>query len=83
MSVIHPGVFLVLKRYQGSEDILRRLYLEDKTFKSICEDYQKCAEALEHWNQSTLEKAPMRVNEYSALLAELEEEIRCYLGDSY
>ena len=83
MPVIHPGVFLIMKRYQGNRDILRRLYLEDKTFKSICEDYQKCAEALEYWNQSILEKAPMRIKEYSALLAELEEEICCYVGDSY
>ena len=77
------NLFLIKKRYQDNKDILRRLYLEDTTFKSICDDYQKCAEALEYWNRSTLEKAPMRVKEYSALSAELEEEIRCYLGDSY
>jgi len=41
----------------------------------LCEDYRQCAEALQHWNQSLDEDAPARMQEYRALLQELEDEI--------
>jgi hypothetical protein len=55
------------------------MYIRDKTFKSVCEDYQKCVEAVEYWKRSPFEKAPQREDEYAILLIELEEEICDYL----
>jgi hypothetical protein len=52
MPVIHPSLFLIMKCFPERENILRRLYLGNKTFKSICDDYQKCAEAVDYWNRS-------------------------------
>ena len=34
-----------------------------------------CSEALEFWNQSELDYAPVRVEEYEALLEELKNEL--------
>jgi hypothetical protein len=79
MPVIHPSLFLIMKHFPGHEDILRRMYIRNETFKSICNDYQKCAEAVEYWKRSNLEKAPLRADEYATLLMELEEEICEYL----
>lgn len=79
MSVIHPSLFFILKRIPDRGHIISQAYRRDNTFKSICDDYQKCAEALEYWNRANHETAPNRVKEYSLLLLELEEQIRDYL----
>ena len=83
MSVIHPSLFLIMERFPDRGDNLRRMYLKSETFKTICEDFKKCAEAIEYWNRSNHENASKRAKEYSDLLAELEEEIRDYLGGSH
>lgn len=41
----------------------------------MCEDYHKCSQALNYWNQSTEVVAPARRKEYAAVLHELEQEI--------
>ncbi|MDJ0912356.1 MAG: hypothetical protein QNI95_02245 [Desulfobacterales bacterium] len=75
MSVIQPGLFLILKRFPHRKEDLRQLYRSSESFKSICESYQKCSEALEYWAKSSLKESPGRQREYSELLNELELEI--------
>jgi len=58
------------------------MYTRNKTFKSICKEYQKCAEAVEYWKRSNLEKAPLRADEYATILMELEEMICKYLVET-
>ncbi|MCP4196981.1 MAG: hypothetical protein GY762_07490, partial [Proteobacteria bacterium] len=53
----------------------KALFKNNESFKTLCKDYRRCTEALQHWNQSLDEDAPARVREYEALLQELEEEI--------
>ncbi len=81
MSVIHPSLFLIMKHFPDREDILRRMYLKNKTFKSICEDYQKCEEALHYWSKSELAEAKKRHREYLELLDELKSEIQQSLDE--
>lgn len=81
MSVIHPSLFLVMKRFPDREDILRRMYLRNETFKSICEDYQKCEEALRYWSKSERAEAQERQREYLDLLYELNSEIQQSLDE--
>jgi len=47
----------------------------DPEFLNICEDYEACAEALSYWARSKEPEAAARINEYNALVGELEEEI--------
>ena len=47
----------------------------DPEFRSLCQDYEQCALALERWRQVS-EASPDRVAEYTQLLEELGDEIR-------
>ena len=82
MSVIHTSLFTVQKRFPDHKDALRQKYRIDKKFISICNDYQKCEEALQYWTASEDKNAPERQKEYSELLQELELEIMNSLEDS-
>ena len=75
MKVIQAGLFFVLKRFPKHKDNAKRLLKESESFQTMCEDYLKCAKALDHWNQSGMDIAPLRRTEYTALMQELEEEI--------
>ena len=75
MSVIPPGLFIVLKRFPERKDGIKRLFKENGDFQSVCEDYRNCAEAVRYWNQSDSEEAPARREEYGVLLRDLEAEI--------
>ncbi len=81
MSVIHPGLFLIMRRFPFEKDNLRQLYLSSQSFQTLCDDYQKCTEALEHWTRSGHEQAPARSREYQELRQGLEWEIRAHIGD--
>ena len=75
MKVIRTGLFSVLKRFPERQDNAKRLFKESESFQTMCEDYLKCVKALDHWNQSEIDIAPLRRAEYTALMQELEEEI--------
>jgi hypothetical protein len=75
MTVITTSVFNVVKRFPYRKDAVKRLFNKSETFQAICEDYRKCAVALEHWKYSTSEEAPARREEYATLLQDLEAEI--------
>ena len=75
MTVIQHSLFSIFKRFPEQTEKIKALFKKNESFKTLCEDYCRCAEALQHWNLSLDENAPMRVGEYEALLRELEEEI--------
>jgi len=75
MNVIQTGLFSILKRFPEHQNAAKRLFKESESFQTMCEDYLKCAKALDHWNQSGMDIAPLRRMEYTDLMQELEEEI--------
>jgi len=75
VKVIQTGLFSVLKRFPKHKDYAKRLFKESENFQTMCEDYLKCVKALDHWNQSGMDIAPLRRTEYTDLMQELEEEI--------
>ena len=82
MPVIHPSLFFIMKRFPDRKDAIRQNYRTCETFQNICQNYQKCAEALHYWTNSEDKNAPEREKEYSTLLQELEQEIIKSLEDS-
>jgi hypothetical protein len=80
MSMIHPGLFLIMQRFPSQRDRLRRLYLSSPSFQTICDDYQKCTEALEHWMRSGHDNASERSREYQELKQSLESEVEERIG---
>ena len=79
--VIKPGIFAVIKLLSDQEKSIKRLYKEKELFRDLCKCYQKCAEALQHWNASNLEEAPPRREEYTKLLWEIEADIVQEIND--
>jgi len=82
MAVIQSNLFYVVKRFPDRKDTIRRLYKENKNFQAIYEDYRKCLEAHQHWNESGSKEASARREEYATLLCELETEIIQSIAES-
>ena len=76
MSVIHPGLFLIMQEFPSYKDKLRAMYMRSQSFQTLCDDYQECTKALEHWMRSRHEKASERSREYRELKQCLECEIK-------
>ena len=75
MTVIQPSLFSIVERFPERMKPIKALFKTSESFKTLCDDYRQCADALRHWKQSLNENAPARVREYEALLRELEAEI--------
>ena len=73
------GLSLIMERFPGERQALRRLFQESLSFQSLCNDYQECFAALQDSQQSTSEEASAWRDEYANLLLELEQEVRQYL----
>lgn len=82
MTVISPGLLLIMQRFPDQRDLLRSIYLEDDNFKTICQDYRRCSEALKIWTDSTHDQAVERVLEYQQLLSGLDFEIQQIVNDA-
>jgi hypothetical protein len=72
MTAIQTSLFILFERFPERIELIKALYENNESFKTLCEDYRRCAEALQHWKQSLDEDAPARVLEYENLLRELE-----------
>jgi hypothetical protein len=65
----------IRERFPDKKQSLDLLMAEDPEFLALCEDCDACANALRYWTQSKEPEAKTRVNEYRALVRDLEEEI--------
>jgi hypothetical protein len=82
MGVIQSSLFTITERFPKHKKTIRTLFRDSERFKSACDDYRRCAEALQHWRQSDSAEAPARREEYAALLQDLEVEILQSLMES-
>ena len=65
----------IRERFPDKKQSLDLLMAEDPEFLAMCEDYDACVNALRYWTRSKEPEAKTRVNEYRALVRDLEEEI--------
>jgi hypothetical protein len=65
--------------FPGNERLIDRAYRDDPTFCELCDDYVRCAAALERWNRLSGDKSSPRTQEYSELLTELTDEVQAWL----
>jgi hypothetical protein len=75
-------ILKIPEKFAKDQHLIKKLYREDDTFKSIFEDYLKCIEAQEYWSQSDSDDAATRRIEYSDLLWQLEIELREIMNKS-
>jgi hypothetical protein len=83
MSMIQPGLFALFERFTNQKSAIKAQYLQSDSLKTLCSDYKQCAAVIAHWKRCPGEEAAQRCKEYAALLAELEEEVRQILAESY
>ncbi len=65
----------ILKRFPENALQIRHLILKNSSFRSICEDYGKCVEALKYWDQSKKQNSRAKVEDYQYLCEQLEKEV--------
>ena len=75
MSVIKSNIFRVVKRFPRRERSIKSLFRTSESFRTLCEDYCLCTQALERWKAADTEVSQARAAEYSALMEGLEAEL--------
>jgi hypothetical protein len=82
MTVIQPSLFILFDRFPEQKETIKALFKNNESFRTLCEDYRRCADTLQYWNRSLGEDALVRMREYETLLRELEEEILQNVNES-
>ena len=59
---------------------IRRLYLKDERFRAICEDFALSIGALRRFEDRSDAHLRPEVEDYRAMVRELEDELRSYLA---
>ena len=66
----------------GFADQQEKVELEfenNEVFRNLCEEFEQCSSAIEHWKNNETADAEQRAQEYVDLLAELRQEIETWL----
>jgi hypothetical protein len=71
----------VFSRFPDQKTVILRLLRDSDSFRTLCRDYQECANALAYWKRTRAEEAPLRRKEYDELLEELDQEIADHLQE--
>ena len=72
---------LVVRAFPGHEAAIDRSLRNHASFRELCEDYRKCAAALNRWQRLNGDGPSSRSREYGELLAELAGELEAWLKD--
>ena len=75
---------LIIHRFADfQKEQIERLYLEDATFREICQDYAECVRMRDRYaDDPTLLEAPLYERDYEMLIEALEEEMHALLLDA-
>lgn len=77
---LQPGVLsLIQSSFSGQKELIERAFLEDESFRSLCEDYHECVMVLRRWKQEETAESYLRRREYAELLVDLDREIQTLL----
>jgi crotonobetainyl-CoA:carnitine CoA-transferase CaiB-like acyl-CoA transferase len=72
---MNDKAYHIRERFPDKSDNIALLLVMDLEFRTMCEDYDVCINALRYWDRSEAPEADARVDEYRYLIRELEEEI--------
>jgi hypothetical protein len=82
MAFIQPELYHVVECFPDLKEKIHRNFNESRNFRMLCENYRRCAIAIQGSNESTGDRAQDRKNKYAEMLYDLELEIMCELYDS-
>jgi hypothetical protein len=72
---VHDKARHIRERFPDKNRSINLLITKDPEFLALCEDHDACVDALQYWAKSKAPETKTRVNEYRALVRELQEEI--------
>ena len=76
----NAATFTVIKSgFAAQQEKIELEYESSEAFRNLCEEYEQCLTAVEHWKNSNSSYANQREQEYVDLLAELHQEITSWL----
>ena len=78
MKIGNDAKSLIGNAYPGCGEIIEHGFREYPAFRELCEDYRRCAVALEGWRKPDRVAYQERVHEYEELLADLAREIESW-----
>jgi hypothetical protein len=70
---------LIQTLYPGRDRLIESALDEYPAFRELCEDYRRCASAVDRWQRQDGIEATSRHQEYAELLEELGLEIQAWL----
>lgn len=82
MNITHLDTIAVINRFPDRKEAIKKLFQKSEYFQNMCEDYGKCRQATEYWNQPDMKNSAIRSEEYALLLKDLESEIIEYLNEN-
>ena len=63
-------------RFPAQAAALRRLYMREPRFRTICDEYTLATRAYKHWNAGDPSRGGKRQSDYHEIMQELEIEIQ-------
>ena len=70
---------LLHEAFPGRDRLVEQAYRDNRSFRELCNDYRRCAAALERWNRLEAKRSDPRREEYGELLEGLRGEIQTWL----
>lgn len=70
---------MIRTRFNSNDPAVESAFDQDRSFRTLCNDYSSCVRVLERLKETDSEQARHREAEYSRLAEHLAEEIRMWL----
>jgi hypothetical protein len=81
MPIIPASLSIVSKQFPEHRNTLERLFQQNETFRSLCEDFFDSVRAMNYWRGSEAGNAASLCEEYTDLVGDLTTEIAQWLAD--
>ena len=65
----------IRERFPDQKYSIDQLMEKNPEFLSLCDDYDACINAIQHWTQSKEPEAETMIDEFRNIVRELEEEV--------
>lgn len=80
MGTLSDQLESLVLRFPAQAAVLRRLYMRERSFRTICDEYNVALRAYEHWKRGETSpsngKRDLRERDYRQITQELEIEIQ-------
>jgi hypothetical protein len=82
MDAARSNLTHVLERFPKAGNLIRRLFLADRGFRSVCEDYALARDALARFQAMPNAQQRPEIADYVSVIAELESEIVAFVRNA-